>query len=1038
VAFWAIAAASAAGPGSSAGFSAILGGAGQDYAAGVATDPQGNVYVAGLTYSPDFPVTPGAMQTKIGSVGASDAFVAKFAPDGKLLWSTYLGGTGDDWATGVAVDAAGNVLVAGWTRSGDFPVFHAVQATLNNGASPARYDAFVAKLDPTGAKLLYSTFLGGSGDDGANGLAVDASGNAYLAGVVQSPATFPGMKRTPDIIGIFVTKLDPQGALIYSFLHPYGSAAAIAVDASGSAYVAGTVSSFAPANSATQTFGVPGDAQAMVFKLSADGSREIYETTLGGSMRADGLAVAVDSAGAAYLAGTTSSVDFPLVRPLQSSLGARPLWKSADSGATWAPLDDLPFAFPQTLVVDSTAPDTLYAASGDGGVFKSVDGGVTWNKASSGIATAHIQTLAIDPLNPQVLFAATAAGVNPGAVYKTVGGGNNWTIVDSLPSAVVQQLAVDARNPNIVYAVWSSGTRRTSDGGATWSRVPFPGTGILSLALDPRAGENIYAYSVPIFFQHPGVPSFLYRTANGGTDWVQVPSQSPASPGITVDPSTNPSTVYVGLSARSVDAGVTWSPLGPSPVSGSDTSAVTVDPIGTLYAAAYGKGMFVSHDRAQTWAAIGSPIPPSTYFGIANNVTAIVPAGASGTLYAIVQNTQTSGFVTKLSADGSSIAYSTLLRGHVSMAPLVTYAAEPGVFTTQNWIDAIALDPAGNVVVAGGTRSNDFPMMNPAQASSAGRADAFAAVISADGSHLTYSTYVGGSGDDGALGVAADSQGNVIVAGQTWSFDFPVPGGVKAPAGQLGDVFVTKLAPPAAPVIASVVDAASFQPGIEAGSWVAIRGTNLSATNPGRTWRTDEVINGNLPTSLDGVSVTINGKAAFVYYISPTQINVQAPSDDALGPVNVAVTNNGVAGAPATAQLQAVAPAFFQFPGTNYASASRLPDWAAVADPSAVPGTVAAKPGDLVVLWGTGFGATNPTVPAGTTVSGAPPVVTAPSVTVGGVPAEVVSTVLTTGWAGLYQVTVRIPQAAPAGPVALQASLGGVRTADGVMIFVGQ
>jgi uncharacterized protein (TIGR03437 family) len=343
------------------------------------------------------------------------------------------------------------------------------------------------------------------------------------------------------------------------------------------------------------------------------------------------------------------------------------------------------------------------------------------------------------------------------------------------------------------------------------------------------------------------------------------------------------------------------------------------------------------------------------------------------------------------------------------------------------------------VVVAGGTRSSDFPVANPAQPSNAGRADAFVTTISADGSRLTYSTYLGGSQDDGALAVATDTQGNVILAGQTWSYaDFPVPGGVQPPAGQLGDAFVVKLAPPVAPVITSVVNGASFQPGIEAGSWVAIRGTNLANTNPGRTWRTDEVVIGNLPTSLDGVSVTINGKPAFVYYISPTQINVQAPSDTALGAVNVVVTNNGAASAPATAQLQSLAPAFFQYPGTNYASASRLPDYAAVADPAAVPGTVAARPGDLVVLWGTGFGATNPPTPAGTAVNGAPVVVTAPTVMVGGVAAQVVSTVLTTGCAGLYQVTIRIPPAAPAGAVAVQASVGGLRTPDGAMIFVGQ
>ena len=568
-------------------------------------------------------------------------------------------------------------------------------------------------------------------------------------------------------------------------------------------------------------------------------------------------------------------------------------------------------------------------------------------------------------------------------------------------------------------------TRRTLDSGATWSNLAFPGNGIQSLALDPQASGTIFAYSVPFFFPHPGIPSFLYRTTNGGTDWVRITSQDPVSPGLTVDASTNPSTVYAGLSARSVDGGVTWSPLSQSPV-GTDVSAVAVDPNGVLYAASYNNGMFVSRDRAQTWQALGSRP--------ANNVTAIVPAGATGTLYAIVPNSQTSGFVSKLSPDGSSLLYSTLLRGHVSMAPLVTYAGGPTVFTMQNWVDAIALDAAGNVVVAGGTRSNDFPIAYPSQASSAGKADAFAAVISADGRRLTYSTYVGGSGDDGALAVAADAQGNLIVAGQTWSFDFPVPGGVKAPAGQLGDMFVTKLA--AAPAIASVLDAASFGPAIEAGSWVMIKGTNLANTDPGRTWRTDEVAGGNLPTSLDGVSVTINGKPAFVYYISPTQINVQAPSDTAVGAVNVVVTNNGLSSAPAPAQLQSFAPAFFQYPGTNYLTASRLPDYAPVANPATVPGTVAAKPGDLVVLWGTGFGATNPPVPAGTAVSGAPAVVTTPRVMVGGLQAEVVSAVLTAGSAGLYQVTIRIPETIPPGPVAVWASVGGAQSDDGKALFI--
>ena len=237
---------------------------------------------------------------------------------------------------------------------------------------------------------------------------------------------------------------------------------------------------------------------------------------------------------------------------------------------------------------------------------------------------------------------------------------------------------------------------------------------------------------------------------------------------------------------------------------------------------------------------------------------------------------------------------------------------------------------------------------------------------------------------------------------------------------------------PPTPVVTAVVNGASFQPGIESGSWVTIQGANLANTKPGRTWNAGDFAGGTLPTQLDGVSVTIDGIAAFVEYISPTQINVQAPFDNTLRAVDVMVTNSAAASAPALAQLQAAAPAFFLYPETNYAVASRLPDYASVGNPSAP-----AKPGDTLVLWGTGFGPTNPTVPGGEVVTGAPAAVFAPAVTIGGMTVAVISTVLTAGSAGLYQITVQLPANVPTGAVALQASVGGVSTPAGVTILVG-
>lgn len=1013
-------------------YSAILNGSGQDFALAVTSDAQGNAYVAGLTYSPDFRVTPGAFQTKFG--GTCDAFVAKFGPDGKLIWSTYLGGILDDWATGVAVDGAGNVLVTGWTRSGNFPLLHPVKSTLDS-FNHDDYDAFVAKFDSNGTKLIYSTFLGGIGDDGAAGIATDAAGNAYVAVSVQSAAGFPGTPNAPNQFGIVVSKLDPQGAVIFSIYHASGTAAGLALDVAGNIYVAGTRSGDIP-SSAAQNFGTSGRAQAMVYKLSADGTRKIFETTLGGSVRAEGTAIAVNAAGEVYMAGTTASVDFPLAHPFQSTPGARPLWRSADSGATWLPLDDLPFALPQKMVVDPSNPRTYYMATGDLGVFKSVDGGNTWAPSNNGIAETDVRTLAIDPVHPQTLYAVASSpyvSTTQYAVYKSVDGANHWSLID-FPKNLPTQIAIDPVNPNIIYEV-SISIRKSIDGGASWKAVPFTSS-VQSLALDPRVSGTIYVVTATVYCgifcgssQSPG----FFRSVDGGDTWTQGSLPTPAN--LMVDGFANPAILYDGLKARSADGGVTWTALPLPPFGGPN--AVAIDSGGNLYVSESGTNAnYISRDHGQTWSLTGTFLSSGNGSSYGPGLSAIVPVGSAGTLVVTVGQVSTSGFVSKLSADGSRLLYSTFLRSHASTEAFTVYAAEPAAFWNENWISAIAVDASGNATVAGGMRGTDLPVAGPSVAN-AGGADAFVATLAADGSRLNYSTYFGGSRDDSALAGALDAQGNIILAGGTWSPDFPIPGGVPLPTGY-SEVFVTKIAPPGAPRITGVVNGASFQAGIEAGSWVTIQGSGLANTFPGRTWRDEEVVDGKLPTVLDGVSVTINGKAAFVYYISPGQINVQAPSDSAVGPVSVVVTNNGIASAPATAQLQAAAPAFFTYLATGNVIASRVGDYALLGDPSVMPGVVAAKPGELVILWGTGFGPTNPAAPAGSAVVGAPVVVTAPTVTVGGVQAVVISTVLTTGDAGLYQVTIQVPANVPSGPAVLQAAVGGVQTQAGAVLFVGK
>lgn len=238
----------------------------------------------------------------------------------------------------------------------------------------------------------------------------------------------------------------------------------------------------------------------------------------------------------------------------------------------------------------------------------------------------------------------------------------------------------------------------------------------------------------------------------------------------------------------------------------------------------------------------------------------------------------------------------------------------------------------------------------------------------------------------------------------------------------------------AVPTVASAVNGASFQPVISPGAWVTIGGTNLSVGT--RSWRADEIVGNVLPTALDGVSVTINSKPAVVAFISPTQLNVLSPPDTAAGPVPVVVTTASGASTAFTAQMQAVAPAFFPW-NNRYVVATRA-DFSLVGPAGLFPGltTTPARPGDVIVMWGTGFGATDPAAPEGRAVTGLHNVVTPPAVRIGGLPAEYLGGALTPGSAGLYQIVVRVPAAAPAGDLAVVAELPGAASPSNLFLTV--
>lgn len=246
--------------------------------------------------------------------------------DPVLSYSTYLGGTGDQAGTAIAVDGEGNAYVTGFTSSTDFPLAAPSQSTINGGF----YDAFVTKFNPSGSALLYSTFLGGSGLDFGNGIAVDAEGNAYVTGNTTSVIDFPGTlgrKKDPGPSEAFVTRLGPDGTLIVSeLLGGRGDEAGygIAVDASGNIYVTGFTDSNNFGNCGNIKELGEGNAcengAAFVAKLDSDGA-PIYITDLGGNDYDSGSGIAFDASGNAYVTGATASSDFSTVNPVQAVLG---------------------------------------------------------------------------------------------------------------------------------------------------------------------------------------------------------------------------------------------------------------------------------------------------------------------------------------------------------------------------------------------------------------------------------------------------------------------------------------------------------------------------------------------------------------------------------------------------------------------------------------------------------------------------------------------------------------------------------------------
>jgi uncharacterized protein (TIGR03437 family) len=789
--------------GSALVYSTYLGGNSADVGAGVAVDSAGNAYVAGVTFSPDFPTASPLQSTQRGF---RNAFVTKVNPVGSaFVYSTFLGGSVDkvggaasDAASSIAVDSQGNAYVTGITTASDFPTANPLQATnKGNGAN-----AFVTKINPTGSALAYSTYLGGSADTSEGvSIAVDSQANAYVLGREDGP-NFPLVNPIPGggSPGVALAKLNPAGsALVYS---TYLGAAtsnfpgAVTVDPGGGAYVVGTTSS---ANFPTQNPLQPnyaGNADAFVAKI-CDGQ--------------------CPNPGPCPTTGVAPACKPDPPRPGGSS-SAAPRRSPKSSETSRARLNNIYNQLPLSFEANQGQADSQveFLSHGDGyGLFLAPTGvalelrndagvgvkGESKNVASS-VTTLRMKFVGANP-DPRMtgldkLTARTNYFIGADSQrwrtnianyarvkYRDVYPGVDLVYYGDQRSLEYDLIVAPGANPESVKLAFDGAEKLEIDGqgdlvlrlpgGELRQRKPVIYQEIAGVRRTvsgryARRGKNQIGFQVGRYDRRRPLiidPTLGYSTFLGGGD-------SDEGFAIAVDAAGNAYVTGRTFSARGFPAKNAFQSAGQGSfdafVTKFDASKTGADSL--VYSTFLGggdsdEGFGVAVDAAgnayvtgRTFSAQGFP-----------TVNAFQPAG----------NGSFDAFVTKLNAAGNALLYSTFLGGGDS---------DEGF--------GVAVDAAGNAYVTGRTLSaQGFPVKNAFQSAGNGGFDVFVSKLDPSkggADSLVYSTFLGGGDSDEGFGVAVDAAGNAHVTGRTLSAQgFPVKNAFQSAGNGSFDAFVTKL-----------------------------------------------------------------------------------------------------------------------------------------------------------------------------------------------------------------------------------------------------
>ncbi len=931
----------------------------------------------------------------------------------------------------LAIDPAGNLFIATGANVRKVNTAGIISTIAGNGipsfsgdGGPALSAGFLATsiaLDPAGNIYIsdtlshrirkistagtISTFAGNgtqgfSGDGGPataasltlpQGLATDAAGNVFFVSLSRV------RKVSPD--GIITTVAGSGSPLSLGDGGPATSAGmsptAVAVDAEGNLFIAdtggnrirkvntaGTISTFAGGN-------LPG--------FDGDGGPATAARLFGPT------SVAVDPAGNVYLADTNNA----RIRKVSSGApSGSPILANPDSlsfsftpGATPPP--------PQSTTIISPGASLTFTATTT----------APWLSVSPSSG----------PVNTVLSVSVAPAGLAPG-IYNA-----NVVLTPSGPGNTPLQIPVRFT----VNAVVTTGIITTIAGnGLIPFTVPGPATrvgfGVSGVAVDPAG--NVYvadnisnrAYKI----DPAGTLSLLAGNGNfsfagdggpGPAGSLFLPTSIAAAPSgaVFIADSTNNRIRQVDpagiLSTFAGSAAPGFSgDAGPASQARLFTpSAVALDPAGNLFIAdtLNARVRRVSSAGIISTVAGGAPLPVfSGDGGAATSAGLALPGGlaadAAGNLFIAdissnrIRRVSPSGIISTVAGNGT--------KGFSGDGGPATAAA----LNLSGTHAGLAVDATGNLFIPD-TTNHRVRKVDPAGTITTIAGNGIPG-FSGDGNPATT------AGLNSPTGVAVDPAGNLYIADSL--------------NRRIRKVTFPSAAAPPALTSSGVVNGASFSPAIAANSWATILGTSLSpATN---TWA-NAIVDGRLPSTLDGVTVTIGGKPAYLYYISPTQLNLLVP-DLPPGPAELTVTTPAGASSVISVTISEQAPAFFQWPG-NQPVATRQ-DFTFAAKQATFQGasTTPARPGDVIILWGTGFGPTQPPAPAGQQVPSnqAYPTAITPQVTLNGTPITVYGAALAPGFAGLYQIAVQIPPNTPDGDWSLLATTAGTQSAPGLLLTV--